>query len=260
MGLEELSITQAILDRFWEKLKEGISSDVAVVGGGPAGLVASYYLAKDGWKVSLFERRLSLGGGIWGGGMMFNEIVVQEGGREVLEELGIRTFPYGKGYWTADAVEVASGLCHQAVRAGVRVFNLVRVEDVVVRQDRVIGLVINWTAVGMASLHIDPLTTRSRYVLDATGHEAEVVRLLEGRVELSLPSGKVKGEAPLWSERGEAAVLENTREVYPGVFVAGMAANAVFGSHRMGPIFGGMLLSGRRAAELISGRLKDGGR
>jgi thiamine thiazole synthase len=46
-------------------------------------------------------------------------------------------------------------------------------------------------------------------------------------------------------------VVSHTREVYPGLIVAGMAANAVAGEHRMGPIFGGMLLSGERAAELI---------
>jgi thiamine thiazole synthase len=44
-------------------------------------------------------------------------------------------------------------------------------------------------------------------------------------------------------------LIKNTREVYPGLIVTGMAANAVFGSPRMGAIFGGMLLSGKHAAE-----------
>jgi thiamine thiazole synthase len=47
---------------------------------------------------------------------------------------------------------------------------------------------------------------------------------------------------------------ENTKEIFPSVYVAGMAANAVFGSPRMGPIFGGMLISGRMAAQMISER------
>jgi len=60
----------------------------------------------------------------------------------------------------------------------------------------------------------------------------------------------------MWAERGEAEILDNTREVYPGLLVAGMAANAVFGSPRMGAVFGGMLLSGKRAAELALTMLK----
>jgi len=54
----------------------------------------------------------------------------------------------------------------------------------------------------------------------------------------------------MWAERGEREIIENTIEVYPGLMVAGMAANAVLGSPRMGAIFGGMLLSGKLAAEL----------
>ena len=41
----------------------------------------------------------------------------------------------------------------------------------------------------------------------------------------------------------------------PGLIVAGMAANAVAGENRMGPVFGGMLLSGRHAAALVSQEL-----
>jgi thiamine thiazole synthase len=59
------------------------------------------------------------------------------------------------------------------------------------------------------------------------------------------------GERSLWAEKAERLTLENTKEICPGVFVAGMSANAAFGGPRMGPIFGGMLLSGKKAAELI---------
>jgi len=38
-----------------------------------------------------------------------------------------------------------------------------------------------------------------------------------------------------------------------------MSANATFGAYRMGPIFGGMLLSGEKAAHLISERLRQEG-
>jgi thiamine thiazole synthase len=36
-----------------------------------------------------------------------------------------------------------------------------------------------------------------------------------------------------------------------------MCCNATFGSYRMGPIFGGMLLSGDKAAELVEARLRE---
>jgi len=89
-------------------------------------------------------------------------------------------------------------------------------------------------------------------VIDATGHEASIARKLVDKLPgavLPTDTGGVIGQLPLWAEAGERAVVENTREVYPGLIVAGMAANAVFGSPRMGPIFGGMFLSGKKAAE-----------
>ena len=45
--------------------------------------------------------------------------------------------------------------------------------------------------------------------------------------------------------------MENTKRLYPGLYASGMAANNVSGGFRMGPIFGGMFLSGKKVADLI---------
>ncbi len=258
LALDEKIITRAIIDRYHEKFKENLSIDVAVVGGGPSGLVCSYYLTRDGFKVSLFERKLSIGGGMWGGGMMFNEIVVQEEGKRVLDEFGIRSRPYNSGYYTADSIEAISTLCSKAVKSGVAIFNLMSAEDLIIRENRVTGLVLNWTAVEMANLHVDPLTIQSKFVVDATGHATEIVAILQKKnsVRLFTKTGKIVGEKSLWAEAAEKDTIANTREVFPGLYVCGMAANATFGSYRMGPIFGGMLLSGEKAASLITDDLR----
>ncbi len=257
MHLSEKSITEAIIKRYTEKLLDSLKCDVAIVGGGPSGLVAAAELAGAGWKTCLFERKLSIGGGMWGGGMMMNEIVVQEEGRRILEEFDVTTRPFGKGYFTADAIESVTTIGSKAVKAGARVFNLVSVEDILLRDKEAAGIVINWTAVEMASLHVDPLTVESKFIVDATGHAAEVIRVIEKKVDARLmtPSGKIEGERSLWADRAEQTTLENTREVFPRVYVTGMCANAVFGSYRMGPIFGGMLLSGKKVAASIGERL-----
>jgi thiazole biosynthesis enzyme len=259
MHLNEKTITEAIIKRYTEKLLDSLKCDVAIVGGGPSGLVAAAELAGSGWKTCLFERKLSIGGGMWGGGMMMNEIVVQEEGKVILDAYDVQTRSFGKGYYTADSVEAASTICSKAAKAGVRIFNLISVEDILLRDKEAAGIVINWTAVEMASLHVDPLTIESKFIIDATGHAAEVIRVIEKKddVRLMTPSGKIEGERSLWADRAEQTTLENTREVFPRVYVAGMCANAVFGSYRMGPIFGGMLLSGKKVASLIGERLAE---
>ena len=87
MPLDDIKISRAIIERFTDKLLDNLEVDVAIVGGGPAGMLAAYYLANAGKKVVLFERKLAPGGGMWGGGMMFNEIVMQEESKAILDEL-----------------------------------------------------------------------------------------------------------------------------------------------------------------------------
>lgn len=257
--MDEVVISRAITESYIKDLLGAMEVDVAIVGAGPAGMTAAYYLAREKVNTAIFERKLSSGGGIWGGGMMFSKIVVQHEGRKILDELGIATTEYHEGYYVANALELASALCLQALRAGAKIFNLVSVEDVVIREDnRVSGLVLNWSAVSAAKLHIDPLAIRAKVVIDATGHDCEVCRLVTGKIgaKLRTATGNIVGEKSMWAEVAEKKVVENTGEVYPGLVVAGMAVSAVFGSPRMGPVFGGMLLSGKKAAELTVELLK----
>jgi thiazole biosynthesis enzyme len=209
--------------------------------------------------VIVFERQLRVGGGMPGGGMMFNRIVLQKEGKRLLDEFGVSTKEYQKGYYVADSLEAISTICSKAIKAGAKIFNLISVEDVMVREDdKITGLVLNWSAVSWSKLHVDPLTVRCKVAVDATGHDAEVCRIVVRKIgpKLRTKTGEVMGEKPMWAERGEKAILENTREVYPGLVVAGMTANAVFGSPRMGAIFGGMLLSGKKAARVAMELLK----
>jgi thiazole biosynthesis enzyme len=257
MKLDDVEISRAIIKRYSEKLLDSLESDVIIVGGGPAGLTAAYYLAKEKKKVLVLERKLSVGGGMWGGGIMFNEIVVQTEGKEILDEFGVSTALFADGYYCADSIETVSTICSKACKAGARILNLFSMEDVMLMDNRVTGLVINWTAVEMGGLHVDPVTIRTKYVVDATGHAAEVASIIQKKsgAELLTPTGKIVGERPMYAEVGEHMILENTKEFFPGVFAAGMCCNAVFGAPRMGPIFGGMLMSGKKVANLILERL-----
>ncbi len=250
--MEEI-ISKSIIERFFDKLKANLALDAAIVGAGPSGLVAARDLALAGKKVAVFERKLAPGGGIWGGGMLFNEIVFQDNVTPILEEYGIRFCAAEPGYFTADSVEVASALIYGAVHAGATIFNAVTVEDIVFQHERVCGVVVNWTPVNRLEMHVDPLVVTSRAVLDGTGHPAEIMELAARKagVRLDTPTGGVLGEKPMWMESGEASTVENTKCFFPGLYSSGMAANNVLGGFRMGPIFGGMFRSGRKIARQI---------
>jgi thiamine thiazole synthase len=254
----ERVVSLGIIDSYFQKLKDNLSVDCAIVGGGPSGLVAAFYLAKAGRKVSLFERRLAPGGGMWGGAMMFNQIIVQEEALQILDEFNISYVLYEKSHYMVDSVQATSSLIYHATKAGVVIFNCFSVEDVVFQNEKVSGIVVNWAPVHREHLHVDPLIIMAKTVLESTGHDCEIAKIVarKNNVKLNTSTGEVIGERSLSVEEGERTTIENTKEIYPGLFVSGMAANGVSGGFRMGPIFGGMLLSGKKAADLIYNSLK----
>ena len=255
----ETQVSKGIINTYFEKLQSNLDLDVAIVGGGPSGIVAAYYMAKAGLKVALFDRKLSPGGGMWGGAMMFNQVVIQKEAMDIIKDFDINSTPFDDNLFTIDSVESTSSLLYHAVHAGATIFNCYSVEDVVFKNNVVSGIVVNWTPVLLEKLHVDPLNIMAKYVIDGTGHDSEICKTVARKngIRLDTETGDVIGERSLDVIAGEEEVVKGTKEIYPGLYVCGMAASAVSGTPRMGPIFGGMLMSGKKVAEMIITRIKE---
>jgi len=183
-----------------------------------------------------------------------NTITVREPAQKILKELGIPYKKYAEGLYITSGPHACSKLVASACDAGVKILNMTKFDDVVMREERIQGVVINWTPVSALPREltcVDPIAMESKIVIDATGHEAEVVKKLEER-------GKIKtvGHSGMWVEESEELVVEHTGEVYPGLVAVGMAVSTIYGLPRMGPTFGSMLMSGERGAEITYELLK----
>ncbi|MEM4934293.1 MAG: FAD-dependent oxidoreductase, partial [Desulfurococcaceae archaeon] len=108
--IRESDITRTIVRYALRDLEEYSETDVAIVGAGPSGLTAAYYLAKEGLKVLVFERRFSFGGGTGPGGNLLPRIVFQEDALPILQELGVKYDKAEHGLYVASPAEVVAKL------------------------------------------------------------------------------------------------------------------------------------------------------
>jgi len=279
----EKEVTRAIAQAYFKKFEESIESDVIVIGAGPSGLMAARDLALAGKKVLVTERNNYLGGGYWIGGYLWSPVTVREPANAVWEELKVRHHQAAgvRGLFVAEGPEACSKLIAAASDAGVVFHNCTEVTDVVIREGgRVQGVVMNWSPVHSMPREltcVDPIAIESKLVIDATGHQAEAVTKLHERGHIVVPGYErlgVKSAAEvnsantyaghdnaahdsMWIEKSEDALVEKTGLVHPGLIACGMAVCTTHALPRMGPTFGAMLLSGRKAAEVALRELKQ---
>jgi thiamine thiazole synthase len=250
----EKEVTRAIVSEFAQQFSEFVESDCLIIGGGPSGLMAGKELAEKGIKVLIVERNNYLGGGFWIGGYLMNKVTVREPAQLILSELKIPYKKISEGLYVADGPHACSKLIAASCDAGVKFANMSIFDDIVLKEgNKVCGAVINWTPISALPREItcvDPVALESQILIDATGHDACVVKKLEERGFI-----KTKGYGAMWVERSEDLVVEHTGEVHPGLVVMGMAVATTYGLPRMGPTFGGMLVSGKRGAEQIIEKL-----
>jgi sulfide-dependent adenosine diphosphate thiazole synthase len=254
--LREADITRSIAREFYKQFDQLIESDVIIVGGGPSGLICARDLATAGLKVLIIEQMTHLGGGFWSGGYQMTKASIAAPAHKILEEVEVPCQEVGPGHYLVEAPHACAKLIGAAFDAGAKVLNLTKVVDLILRNNgQLEGVVVNWwpaESMGHDIVHVDPIGLESKVVVDATGHDAVVLQLLAKRKLFK----EIPGNGAMWVEKSEEMVLQNTGETYPQCFVIGLAVAAVYGTPRMGPAFGAMLLSGRKGAQLILERFK----
>ncbi|ETW81714.1 hypothetical protein HETIRDRAFT_440039 [Heterobasidion irregulare TC 32-1] len=273
--IEEAQVARAMIKRYSATLYERAVSDVVIVGAGSAGLSCAYHLAKarPELKITIVEASVAPGGGAWLGGQLMTPMVVRKPADRFLEELGVPFEDEGAFVVVKHAaLFTATVLAHVLRMPNVVLLNATAVEDLIVHgrsdgaQARVAGVVVNWTLVALnhaTQSCMDPSTLTAPVVVSATGHDGPMGAFCARRLVSAGLRPALGSMRALDMRRAEPAIVNGTREVVPGLVMAGMELAEHDGSNRMGPTFGAMMASGIKAAKeamrvLDSHRIVDG--
>jgi len=214
-------------------------------------------LQRPDLKITILEAGVAPGGGAWLGGQLMSAMVVRKPADRFLAELGVPFEDEDDFVVVRHAALFTSTILSKVLQCpNVRLYNATACEDLITKFDplgsagalRVAGVVTNWTLVTLAhglQSCMDPQTITAPVVCSFAGHDGPfgafaVKRLVAtGMVERL---GNMRG---LNMQTAEDYVVNNTREVCPGIVVGGMEMSELDGSNRMGATVSRRRVGGR---------------
>ncbi|KAF5728379.1 thiamine thiazole synthase chloroplastic [Tripterygium wilfordii] len=253
--IKESTVSREMTRRYMTDMITYADTDVVVVGAGSAGLSCAYELSKNpDVQVAIIEQSVSPGGGAWLGGQLFSAMVVRKPAHLFLDELGVDYDEQDNYVVIKHAALFTSTIMSKLLaRPNVKLFNAVAAEDLIVKNNRVAGVVTNWALVSMnhdTQSCMDPNVMEAKVVVSSCGHDGPFGATGVKRLKSVGMIDSVPGMKALDMNTAEDSIVRLTREIVPGMIVTGMEVAEIDGSPRMGPTFGAMMISGQKAAHL----------
>ncbi|KAG0164712.1 triosephosphate isomerase [Apophysomyces sp. BC1034] len=251
--IRESEVSREMTSRYMTDMLDYAETDVVVVGCGSAGLSCAWELSKDpNIKIAIIEQNVSPGGGCWLGGQLFSAMIVRKPADKFLKDVGV---PYDEkeNYVVVKhaALFTSTILSKLLMRPNVKLFNATAVEDLIVKDRKVAGVVTNWALVTLnhdTQSCMDPNVIEAKVVVSGCGHDGPFGASTVKRLQSIGLIKEAKGMLSLDMNAAEDDIVRYTREVVPGMIVTGMELAELDGAPRMGPTFGAMLISGQKAA------------
>eukprot|EP00306_Pavlova_sp_CCMP459_P007622 CAMPEP_0185162034 /NCGR_PEP_ID=MMETSP1139-20130426/5935_1 /TAXON_ID=298111 /ORGANISM="Pavlova sp., Strain CCMP459" /LENGTH=310 /DNA_ID=CAMNT_0027727335 /DNA_START=20 /DNA_END=952 /DNA_ORIENTATION=- len=253
--IRESEVSRAMTTRYMKDMYDFAETDVIITGAGSAGLSCAYELSKyPDIKVAIIEQSVSPGGGAWLGGQLMSAMVVRKPAHLWLDELGIQYEEHDRYVVVKHAAYFTSTIMSKVLAApNIKLFNATAVEDLIIKQDRIAGVVTNWSLVTQhhdTQSCMDPNVLESKMLVSACGHDGPMGAFGVKRLQQVGLIKELPGMRCLDMNVAEDAIVELTQEIAPGMIVTGMEVSEALGAPRMGPTFGAMMMSGRKAAAL----------